>query len=213
MASKLVVWNSALREVGADKLSDTGETQERGYVLTDIYDNVVKECLEAGQWNFAIRAVKLVADTGIAPSFGFTEVFAKPTDWIRTVALSSSEYFSPPLTENDFVDEGGNFISSVTPIYLRYVSNDTGAGLDLASWPQSFTRYVELALADRICERLTQNASKKEVLTRDLQIAKRSALNKDAQNEGVKFPPTGSWVRSRTGGRGGERGNRNSFTG
>ena len=212
MAVKLTVWVAALAAMGERPITDTGEAREPARVLTAAWDAVVEDCLEAGLWNFAKRTSKLAADTGITPSFGPTEIVAKPTDWVRTMMVSADENFSDPYL--GFTDEVDYWASDLTPLYVQYVSNDTSYGLNLTAWPRSFTRYVELELAERTCERITQSGGKKADLMRDRDRAKRNALNKDAMNEATMFPPTGSWVRARRGGGSNrDRGNRNSFTG
>ena len=112
------------------------------------------------------------------------------------------------------IERGSPSTAVVVGIDVRYVSDDTSWGLDLALWPRSFTRYVELELAWRISERLTQNASKKELIGRDRDRAKRNALNKDALNEAQpKFPPMSSWTAARGGAASRERGNRGRLVG
>lgn len=212
MATKLGVFNAALHEIGDAELSDTGDPVEAARVLVRRWDDVVADCLEAGSWNFATKTVEATADTGITPEFGYTEVFAKPSDWVRTHAVSDDENFTAPLLT--FYDDVNYWSADVSPIYVRYVSNDTSFGLDLTRWTRAFARYVELELADRVCERLSQNGSKKEAIARDRDKARAVALNRDTMNEAQpKFAPVGSWTRSRGGGRSRERGNRGSLTG
>lgn len=211
MATQLAIYNGALVELGEGTLTSTTEDNVARYKLDVVYSDVVTECLEAGPWNFAMRTVKLDADTSITPNFGYTEVFAKPTDWLRTHGISENPDIQPPLLQ--YYDDVDYFSANVTPIYLRYVSNSASWGLDLTLWPRSFTRYVEVALADRACMQITQSDTRKDKLERyTLPRAKRNALNKDAMNEATKFLPAGTWNSSR-GGSGGDRGNRNSLIG
>lgn len=211
--TKLKLFNGALKELGQRRLSDTGEAIQSARELVSVYDETVAECLEAGSWNFAIETIKAAADTGITPEFGYTEVFAKPSDWIKTIAVSDDEYFSLPML--NFYDDASFWSADSTPIYVRYVSNDTGLGLELNRWPARFTRYVQLELADRVCMILTQNGTLKDAIAKERDKKKKEALNFDAMNESQpKFPPPGSWVQSRGGRIGrGDRGSRNSFTG
>ena len=89
MATKGGIFTAALTELGHRKLSsDTGENVEAGRVLNAHYDRVVRDCLAEASWNFAMESIKAVADTGVEPEFGLKEVFAKPSDWVRTFALS-----------------------------------------------------------------------------------------------------------------------------
>lgn len=206
MASKLGLFNAALRIIGETKLASVTEATERRYKLDDTYDGSLALCLENGYWNFALRTLRIDANPSVETTFGFGHVFDKPTDWVRTAALTADEYLRIPLLR--YEDATAYWFADVDPIYVQYVSNDESYGMDLGAWPQSFTRYVEYQLASDICEGITQNSSKGEGLEKLLVRAKRNALNKDAMNEASpRFPPTGSWVMAR--GSGPSRGLRN----
>lgn len=211
MATKQALYDGALAAIGDRKVLTTENTTARR-LLDQVYDQVIAECLAAGSWNFAMNTVKVDADTGIEPQFGYKEVFAKPTDFVRTIGISDDEYLSFPLLY--YYDDNDQWSADVTPIYVRYVSNDTGLGLDLVSWPALFTRYVELELACRIAPRLTQDRSVVKDVTELRDRARRNALNKDAMDEpNAKFKPPGSWTLSRGTNTGRDRGSRRSFTG
>lgn len=211
MATKQQIFTGALYELGNRKVL-TSESVEARRALDDVYDEVLAECLESGSWNFAMETVQLDADTGVTPNFGYTEVFAKPTDWVRTIGISGDEYFAYPLMQ--YLDDSNFWSADLTPIYVRYVSDDTGLGLDLTRWPMSFVRYVEMELAFRVCMRLTQDKQLREQLRLDRDKARRKALNKDAMDEpNPKFKPPGSWTESRHGSTRGDRGRRGSLTG
>lgn len=214
MTTKLQLWNGALIALGADRLSDTGDPVEGARELTAVHNQVVAECIAAGSWNFSMETVKIDADTGVTPEFGYAEVFAKPSDWVRTIAVSLDERFSTPLMQ--YYDDDDVWSADATPIYVRYVSNDTGLGLGLSHWPATFTRFVELELAARVGPRLTQTASMVEKVEERRDKARRRALNVDAMNEPQpKFPPPGSWTAARWGSSGArrDRGSRGSLTG
>ena len=91
MATKLGLFNSALRELGERKLSGLTEAREPRRVLDDVYDSTLKYCLENGAWNFAIRTIEVLPDAGVSTDFGYENAFTKPTDWLRTVGLSGDE--------------------------------------------------------------------------------------------------------------------------
>lgn len=212
MANQLGLYNAALLEIGDRSLASLAEDVEARRILDLCYGDTLAECLEAGSWNFATRTIRAETDGVITPAFGHAHVFAKPADWVRTTAISLDEQFAVPLTR--YVDDVNYWSADATPLYVRYVSDDHGWGLDLSLWPRSFTRFVELELAWRISERLTQNASKKQLIGRDRDRAKRSALNKDALNEAQpKFMPAGSWTVARGGPGLGERGARGRLIG
>jgi hypothetical protein len=213
VATKLAIWNASLDELGHRPLVDTGEPVEAGRVLTRRYDRVVADCLSEASWNFAMETIEATADTGVTPEFGYTEVFAKPSDWVRTIGVSMDEYFTYPLLQ--YYDDVNFWSADQSPIYIRYVSNDTGLGMELTRWPAAFTRYVELELAHRAW-RINNDKSLREEIGNMRDRARKAAKNQDAMNEAAtKFPPPSSWTRSRwgDGGSGNDRGGRGSLTG
>jgi hypothetical protein len=213
VTTKLELLNAALLEIGQHRLSDTGENVVSGRELNYVYSNVISDCLSVGSWNFATETIKAEADTGIEPEFGYSEVFAKPSDWVRTVSVSTDEYLTLPLLQ--YYDDANFWSADTDPIYVRYVSDDTGMGLELTRWTPAFRRYVELELASRVCFRLTQNSSEEEKVGKKRDKARRAALNQDAMNEpNPKFPPQGSWNNARSSSHAGEgRRPRTSLTG
>ncbi len=211
MPSKLELFNNALLELGHRSVSDTGEGVESARAIVDVYNQVLSECLAAGSWNFAMETIKIEADTGVTPEFGYTEIFAKPSDWLRTISVSLDEYLSYPLIH--YYDDANFWSADTSPLYIRYVSNDTGLGMELNRWPPNFTRYVELQLAERICMRVTQDNQLRDQIRAERDRVRMRALNQDAMNEPQpKYTPPGNWTASR-GGRRLNRGKRNTLTG
>jgi len=195
LATKIGLYNAALREIGETKLSSLSEARGPRYTLDDVYDDALLYCLEQGQWNFAMRTVQIDSDDSIDPQFGYSFAFDKPSDWIRTCGISASETVHPPLL--DYKDEGDYWHANVDPLYVQYVSSNASYGLDLTKWPATFTRFVELYLAARIAKPTADNESVLDRIKRDLKIAKADALSKDAMNEAVRFAPSGSWILAR----------------
>ncbi len=211
MATKLGIYSAALIEVGDRPLGSLTEKGEPRRIVDEVYASVVAECLEAGSWNFATETVKVAADTGVTPDFGYTEVFAKPTDWVMTTHISEDENFVSPLLH--YFDDVNYWSANTSPLYVRYVSNDTGMGNELTRWPQRFTRYVELEISSRICKRIGGSDIDKQRIDMARDKAKRSALARDSMNEPQpKFAPAGSWTAARGGSRG-RRGDRNRLIG
>lgn len=198
MASKLALYNGALRAIGERRLTSLTEDRTSRRELDDAYDDVVANCLEAGFWNFAMRTVELEASTDVVPEFGMTYAYAKPSDWVRTYRMSASERFDPPLDE--WHDEGGYIFCDVEPLYIRYVSNDTDTGLNLSLWPRSFATFVELSLAQAVGLNVSASGTIREDVDRRLKKAKAHAVAQDAMNQSTEYPPQGSWVRSRDNG-------------
>jgi hypothetical protein len=199
MPTQLEVYNLALYHLKETKLAAIDEARESRYVLDDWWDQTLQFQMEAGFWKFAIRSVSITADPDTATSFGYTHVFNKPSDWVRTYLLSASEYFDPPL--EDWVEEGNAFLSDVTPIYLRYVSNsDDGYGYDLDRWTARFTQAMASRLALNCAGKITGSSDSfiKDLTDRaDMDLAK--ALSFEAMRDPNRRPPQGRWNSARNG--------------
>jgi hypothetical protein len=210
MTTQLLLYNGALRALGERKLASLTEETKARRTLDDVWTaGAVNAVLEQGFWNFATRTAKFTPDVGFTASFGYRNKFSKPSDFIRLTAMCQDEYFSAPL--NGYVDEAGAWYSDAPEIYVMYVSNAPTYGADLTRWPESFSDYVELYLADEVAGALTADADRvKEKLRRALTNAK----SKDAMNEPTKFMPPGRFTQTRQGSRSrGDRGNRGSLIG
>jgi hypothetical protein len=200
MATKLGLYNSAFRLIGDGSIASLSEDAERRRRLDEIYTDSLYYCLEQGYWNFAKRTIEASDVPSVEPTFGYAYAFTLPDDWIRTFMVSADPTFAFPLRHHEA--EHGYWYADVTPLYVMYSSKDATYGMDLGSWPLTFTKYVEAHLAAEICDALTQGASKEESL-RKLEFRRlRDAQSKDAMNEPTKAPPLGQWARSRHGGLG-----------
>lgn len=190
--------------------------EEPRYLLDNVWnDGGVQYCLEQGQWRFAMRTTKQTYDPSVTPSFGYGKAFPKPTDWVDTSAVCSDEFFKSPLLQ--YADEIGYWFSDLEDIYVKYVSNDSLYGMNLALWPYSFTEYVKHFFAGKIVGKVSASSEAKTRLLGppgrpehgSVHAALVTAKNRDAMAGPTTFPARGSWVGSRYGrnGVGRDRGN------
>ena len=200
MATRLGLYNDALAHLGERKLVTVTDDDESRHALDLHYDRALRYCLEQGLWNFALRTVQVDSSAALAPALGYTYAFEQPTDWIRTAQVSADENFTRPL--DDFSEEGGNiWYAFVDPIYVQYVSDDAGYGLDIGAWPETFTEYVGCHLAVRVAKRLTAaGAADLAELRKEEKRLRIDARAKDAMNQVAGRMPAGTWVTSRGGG-------------
>jgi hypothetical protein len=213
MASKLSIYNAALLVLGERKLASLTEARAPRRRLDSVWDdNGVKTCLQAGFWNFAMRAIELSYSPSVTPAFGLRYAFDKPTDWVRTWLVSGDDRFTEEL--HGYEDEGEYWYADLDTIWVRYVSNDSAWGGDLSLWPESFTRYVEHYFAWRICKGTTGSNTDKDSIGAETERLLRRARATDAMDETTRFAPEGNWVRARRGnGSRRDRGNRGSLIG
>lgn len=197
--SRLTIYQGALRLLGERLLASLTENREPRRMLDASWDdNVVDRALEAGDWLFATRSMMYDYSPSVEPEFGFRRAFNKPTDWKRTSALASDEYFQNPLTDRQYNDEVGYWWADPDTIYVKYVSNDSAYGGDMSRWPQSFVKYVEALMAADIAMPLTQNESKWKNMLKISEMALVDAMSKNAMASGAKFPPRSGWVTARS---------------
>lgn len=212
MTTRLLLYNNALMMAGESAIASLTEARQPRYLLDNIWDNGgVKACLERGQWKFAIRTIMSDYDSDITPEFGYQRAHAKPSDWCITSTISADEYFNTPLLQ--IVDENGYWWTDEDTIYIRYISDDTAWGNDLSLWPSAFGDYVASYFARKLVYVLTSDKDRRREAVRDEREYLKVAKNVDAINDPPKFPPEGSWNRSRRGSSRAERGNRNQLIG
>lgn len=215
MTTQLKIYNEALLICGERQLSATTgltEATESRYLLDHVWNNGgVDNCLQSGQWRFAMRTIELDYTSTVEPTFGLRRAFIKPTDWIVTSALSSDEYFNAPLL--DYVDEAGYWYADVDVLYVRYVSNNTSYGTNYTSWPAKFADFVAAHFASKIILKLTSDEEKRDSVLRYRQKALLEAKNVDAMGDPTRFPPSGSWVNARRGGSRRDKGSRHNLIG
>lgn len=215
MATKLQLYQKALLYCKERSLSSLTENREPRRLLDQVYDTGgIATCLEEAQWKFATRAVKLDYDATLTREFGYLYGFSKPTDWVKTVAMCSDEYFRQPLL--DYSHEAGYWYCDLQVIYVKYVSNDNLYGNAIGDWPESFFNYVAAHFAMEIVGKLSgSNDSLISYVAAIYEKNRKHAKANDAWNQPQKFPASGSWSNSRTRGRSGHRdfGNTGSLTG
>lgn len=209
MTTRLELYNSALRFCGAARLAALTDAVEARYLLDGVWDDDwVRTCLEAGFWKFAMRTLRLDYETSVTPQFGYARAFLKPDDWVRAYAICTDEFFASPLLR--YQDDGDYLFADEDQIYVRFVSDSSTTGSDLSRWTGAFADYAAAYGASKIIHRMTSDKEKQlmllkprsGILAQNLQTAR----SLDAMQEGTKFPPAGSWVRSRSNRSGGPMG-------
>lgn len=217
MTTRLELYNSALLICGERFLASLSEDREPRHLLDHVWDNDgVKKCLEAGQWKFGMRAVRLDYDPSVSPDFGYRRAFQKPTDWCTTSAVCTDEYFNVPLLQ--YVEETGYWFCDLDELFVRYVSNDTSFGGDLSLWPGRFEEYVSTFFASKIILKLTSDKERRDAILHPKQglLARKlkEAKSHDAMAGPTQFPAQGGWTTARqAGGPRRDRGSRSNLTG
>jgi len=207
MTTKLQLYKRAAHHVGHTPPASLTEAVEVRRACDDHYDDVLDHMLEHGFWTDAMRSVEITENTAVTEEFGFSYAHDLPTDYVRKYVISASEFFDPPLDQfnggDAYLIEQDYIWSNVTPLYMRYVSNDTSFGLDLTKWTERMAEAASLELASRICKRVTGSESEKERLMKAAERALGNANTFDSLEQPTQTGRSGRWVNSRNGRRGG----------
>lgn len=200
MATKLGIYNDALRHCKSRPLASLLEDRKPRHILDSIWnEDFIKGCLEDGYWNFSLRTVAIQAEPAMDPTFGYKFAVLKPDDWIRTQAISADDSFFDPLT--NYSDEGNYIFTNFEVFYLRFASLLPEYGMNMGIWPESFTDYCGAKLGLKACKSLTGSMALKDDIDKDMRKALLSAKSIDAMNEPPRFNPINSWNRARMRGR------------
>lgn len=195
MASKLGLYNAALRLLGDAPLAALTDEVESRRLLDSVYDDAIKWCLEQGLFAFSLRSVRMSPDPNFTPLFNGPHVYLRPTDYLRTAGIWANATESIPLVA--YIWEGTHLIANINQVYLRYVSSGTKYGFNLGAWTASFQSFVEAHLAMEICPRLTDSAAKFKML-HDLRHERmRDANNRNSMDNPARFIPPGQWAVAR----------------
>lgn len=193
MATKLSIYNEALRAIGDLRLSSITDDTEARYVLEDAWEDCVKFVFTEGLWNFATKTQLLTADLGQEPIPGFSYTFDKPLYWVRTITISPNSLFTD---EAVYRDEGNKIYANFDQLYIRFISSEKSDDIQIENWPPTFAKLVAACLARNCAERLSGSGNKAEALAADYKEVLASAKNKDALDQSKMVLRPGSWVRS-----------------
>jgi hypothetical protein len=199
MATKLSIYNGALALLGETPISDLAEDRNARRWLDRAWDNgIVDFCLEQGQWNWATRTQQISTSTTIVPAFGPKYAFEMPLDFKGVNSIWTDPNFKAGLIEYNI--EAGVLYCEFDTIYLKFISNAATYGGNLASWPESFAKYVQARLAMEAEPTVTNSIT----IAQKINIIESSSL-KTAKNNDMRDKPRqrinpGNWVKSRIGG-------------
>lgn len=177
-------------------------------ILDESYDNAVAYIIQEGLWNFGQRSVAIDASTDVEPSFGFSNAFEIPDDFVRLVQISNNDQFYPALER--YIEEGGYWNANVNPLYVIYVSNSNDRGTSMNIWPRTvkmaLEAYLSLEIGPYLVSRGLLSATRLAQLQMGFKSTLRDARSKDAMNQASGRMAPGRLAASRSRSRFGPRG-------
>lgn len=193
MATQIGLYNRALDLIGDERLASLSQARVSRHALDDAYSIVLTECLEDAIWTFALRTASAASTSLPSPDHGFDYAFTVPSDKVRTYLLFKDAESLTPLT--DVVELNGKYLSKVTPLYVRYTSNDASYGGLLSAWPWAYERYVSAALASKVCYQLTRSQERCDKVDEHMAATLLMARASDAQTNQPGVLPYNILVR------------------
>lgn len=194
--TQLALYNQALRLVGEPALTTLTDNRPERYALDPIWDeDPIKQILEEAQWSFATRTLEWNYDSSVTADFGFKYAFTKPSNYVRTAAICSDEFFQEPITA--FADENNYWFCEYETIYIKYVSDSELFGRDYSLWSELFRNCVASKMASELAISLTKSQTIMDARKKELKDYIRDAKSLDSMNQPTRFMPPGNWTRSR----------------
>lgn len=202
--------NRALQLLGSAPISSIQENSRGAKAMNRAYMPVLLSELRKNYWNFAIKRVSLPADA-VGPSFGRSQYFTLPPDFLRTAppdqiygtsgggtpVNNQTLSGSPIITGSPQMDWQieGNKISTnqSAPLNLRYISSDVTESMFDPCFDEAFSA----ALAMMCCEELTQSNSKMQSCMQIYDNAIETAKKENALDSRPIQPPTDGWIVAR----------------
>lgn len=84
MPSQILICNSALVKVGADRISDITENKREAILLNAVWEQCRDNVLRSHKWNFATKRVSLTP-TATTPDWGYDYEYDLPNGTLRIV--------------------------------------------------------------------------------------------------------------------------------
>lgn len=201
MASTISICNQALSKVGADRIVSLQDETAQAKLLNAIFDVKRDAELAARPWTFAIKR-EMIPASSTPPAFEWRYAYPLPSDYLALVQVGDSFTFYDNSSgefggQKTFEPEGGAILTNeASPLKIRYIQRITNSGL----FPPLFVEALACRLAAEICEKLTQNLSKRDAAWKERQQALREAIRVNAIERPPEFNPPTSWVRALEGG-------------
>lgn len=179
-------------------LTDAVEVRRR---LDDHYEDTLDWLMEQAFWRCGMRTVEITENTGVAPAFAYEYAHDLPTDFVKRFVVSASEFLDPPLDDqshgNSYLIEGGYIWANVTPIYMRYMSNDSSYGKDLTKWTEGMANAFSSELAARAAPFVTGSKETSAELHEMAMLQAAKAATFDAMQQTTQTTREGRWTKNR----------------
>lgn len=151
MPSRIGVMNGALRWVGTKRIVTEDDAFEEARQLKACFDDASDSVLRLHHWNFAHTLASIAADA-TAPAFDYDSAYILPADFIRMVMVHDLD---PTMWRMGRHDNKRAILAATTgALNITYISR-----ADISTWDSLAVDLLEIELAIRLCERITDKGS------------------------------------------------------
>ena len=184
MTSTVEIVNDALQKIGEEAITSLSDNSDRARAANRIFTKELRAELRAHPWNCAVKRTQLAALED-APTFGPAYQYQLPADCVRIL---------PDTQVVDWQVEGRKLLTDDSgPLDLRYVYEIT----DPNEMDPLFVDALSSRLAMRLCERLTNSNTKREMAERDYKRSLQEARRINAFENVAQSPPLDPWIIAR----------------
>lgn len=197
-ASDVSISNLALQMLGASRIASLTEDSPAARSCNACYEAIRDAEIRKNRWNFAKTRTTL-APHATAPAFTFNYAFPLPSDYLRLLS---------PNEDNNIADGGRNDTDWKIERHqgtLAVLTND-GTSLDIvylarvtdpAQFDALFVIALAAAMAEHMCEEITQSSAKKEYAASKYKAAIADAKKVNAIENQPTIPPEDTWSTAR----------------
>jgi len=197
------ICNMALREVGAERISDfTSDASKEARVARDIYHPTRRWVLAQCGWNGAKKSAQLTRMEDTTPIF-WDAAFEAPTDLIRVLSVHPSDGleavcpYELAYQAGSGDDEANVYavLANTTALYIRYIFDQT----DLGALSDGFHHALTFRLARAFATALPRTEALKKLTDDEWRKVLTQAKAIDGQEDYPEKMALGSWAQSRFG--------------
>ncbi|MDE2439847.1 MAG: hypothetical protein KGP14_02390 [Betaproteobacteria bacterium] len=185
MAAKIDVYREIGRLLGDSRIATLSDDTAQRYAIDDAWPRAVEYVLRQAYWRFALKTVYPAPTNIVPPIAGYTNVFALPSDWLRSHAIFVTNDSNGQECPIDVKHQLEQLFTNTAPVNLRYVSSDYA---DPDTWPEQFSHAVAVRVAYEVADRITADPARTEQMLAKWKEAMQIAMAADAI-------PEDNWLR------------------
>lgn len=184
---KVTMTNQALAEIGVGAITSLDEQSEPAFQAKVIFDQLLDEEIERGNWSFATYRAELAASVD-PPAFGWSYSHPLPSNpyCLRVLAIEG---------EPDYTVEGRAILANETPLQITYIGRVT----DMAQLSGLFRQAFAFRLAKTLAIPLRGSGDLRDRMAKEYVEAQAIAASKDAQQGTPPEQDLGFWTLARGG--------------